>query len=398
VSKKKILYVHHGKGIGGAPLSLLYLIENLDKSKYHPIVLFLYDSEIINIYKSKNIEVVGPINEMDFPHTKIWWLRWYHFYTLLKSVWSAVKTLWFVADYWLDSIKPDLIHLNTSSLIAWGKVASKKGIPVIWHIREPLADGYFGIRKAIVQKCVEKYATIIVPICKNDAKPWLNNPKVNVVYNAVDLNLFNPAIQTSFDSIISSKSPRILFVGGLSREKGTLIIFKVFKKLLKQIPNAKLIVAGYFDLKLKKTFDPKKFFPAERYKYEIISALESIKNKVIFLGPVKNVPEVMAACDVVVFPSTVGHFARPVIEAACMKKPVVASNLSPLDELVIGNKTGFLVDIKDIYLWSEKLKILLTDKNLNQKMGGNAFDFATSKFDVKNQIKQIEKIYSRIIY
>ena len=74
--KKKILYIHHGKGIGGAPLSLLYLIENLDKQKYHPIVLFLHYSEVVDLYKSKGIEVVDPISELDFPHTKIWWLRW----------------------------------------------------------------------------------------------------------------------------------------------------------------------------------------------------------------------------------------------------------------------------------------------------------------------------------
>ena len=47
--KKKILYIHHGKGIGGAPLSLLYLIESLDKQKYHPIVLFLHYSEVVDL-------------------------------------------------------------------------------------------------------------------------------------------------------------------------------------------------------------------------------------------------------------------------------------------------------------------------------------------------------------
>ena len=62
MNKKKILYIHHGKGLGGAPLSLLYLIQALDKTKYHPVVLFLYDSEVVDLFKSKGIEVVDPIN------------------------------------------------------------------------------------------------------------------------------------------------------------------------------------------------------------------------------------------------------------------------------------------------------------------------------------------------
>ncbi len=388
--KKKILYIHHGKGIGGAPLSLLYLIENLDKQKYHPIVLFLHHSEVVDLYKSKGIEVIDPINEHDFPHTKIWWLRWYHFPFFLKILWSTFKTLFFVAPFWLKKIKPDLIHLNTSSLIAWGKAANKLKIPVIWHIREPLATGYFGIRKKIVQKCVSKYATKILPICKNDSKPWELNSKTNVVYNAVDLNLFDFKIPGK--NIIT---PKILFLGGLSQEKGTLLIFKVFEKLLQTLPDAKLIVAGYFYV--QKNSGIKKFLPAQKFKKEVNDILKDIKSNIVFLGPIKNVPEIMAECDVLVFPATVGHFARPVIEASCMGKPVVASNLPPLNELVIDGKTGFLVDISDIDLWVDKLKLLLTDKNLNKKMGQTGFDFATKKFDVKSQIQIIEKIYSGVL-
>jgi glycosyltransferase involved in cell wall biosynthesis len=188
---KKILYIHHGKGLGGAPLSLLYLIQALDKKKYHPVVLFLHQSEVIDLYKKENIEFVGPIGLYDFSHTKIWWFRWYHFPYLLRSIKDTFKTYFFIAPALLDKIKPEIIHLNTSSLIAWAAVAHKKKIPVVWHIREPLASGYFGIRRRFIEKCVAQYATFIVPICKNDAQPWINNPKTHIIYNAVDPLKFN---------------------------------------------------------------------------------------------------------------------------------------------------------------------------------------------------------------
>ena len=104
----------------------------------------------------------------------------------------------------------------------------------------------------------------------------------------------------------------------------------------------------------------------------------------------------MAASDLIVFPATVGHFARPIIEAGFMKKPVIASDLAPLDELVINNQTGYLIDPQDIDLWADKLFLLLTDKDLNKKMGEAGYKFCTQHFTIQNQIKIIENIYESI--
>ncbi|MCF7899752.1 glycosyltransferase family 4 protein [Candidatus Babeliales bacterium] len=410
--KKKILYIHHGKGIGGAPLSLLYLIENLDKSKYEPVVLFLHDSQVIDLYKSTNITVFGPVNLRDFAHTKIFWYRWYNLKNFIKTCFDTYKILKTQADFWFKKIKPDIVHLNTSSLIAWAKVAHKKNIPVVWHIREPLASGYFGIRRKIVQNFVKNYATKIVPICKNDSLLWQNNNKVNIIYNAVDFKIFDKNILDKnfeqdflFKYNLDKNSPRILFLGGLSSEKGTLEIFTIFEKILKQLPSANLLVAGYFDLKVNNIFNIKRYFPVDRYKLKIKNLFKPVrmdstgsprtglKEKIVFLGAIKNVPQIMSISDVIVFPATVGHFARPIIEAGFMAKPVVASKISPLDELVINNKTGFLVDIKDINLWVEKLAILLLDKNLNKQMGENAYQYCVQNFNIDMHIKKIESIY-----
>ncbi|MBU4269908.1 hypothetical protein KKE07_03460, partial [Candidatus Dependentiae bacterium] len=113
---KKILYIHHGKGLGGAPLSLLYLIKNLDKTKYEPVVLFLHDSQAVNMFKEHGINVVGVVGLNDFSHTKIYWYKWYHAKYFLRSLLDSFKTYFFVADKWLKQVKPDIVHLNTSTL------------------------------------------------------------------------------------------------------------------------------------------------------------------------------------------------------------------------------------------------------------------------------------------
>ncbi len=393
---KKILYIHHGKGLGGAPLSLLYLIKNLDKTKYEPVVLFLHDSQAVNMFKEHGINVVGVVGLNDFSHTKIYWYKWYHVKYFLRSLLDSFKTYFFVADKWLKQIKPDIVHLNTSTLFIWGKVAKKLNIPVITHIREPLSEGYLGIRRAFIKKRVAKNSNFIVPICQNDAIPWKNNPKTRIVYNAVDITKFDKNLnsQDFFKKYnLNNFDPKILFLGGLSQEKGTLTVFKIFEQILKLIPDAKLIVAGYFNLSSVNSFSIKNLFAKRRYDKKVNKVLAGIKESVILTGPITNVEQVIASCDVLLNPFTVGHFSRPIIEAGFMEKPVLASRLAPLDELVIHGTTGYLIEPNNIGLWVEKLYAVLTNKKLNEQLSKNAYEFCNKNFNIFDQIKKIENLY-----
>ncbi len=394
IKRKKILYIHHGKGLGGAPLSLLYLIKALDKKKYHPIVLFLHYSDAFELYKKEGIEIYGPVNRYDFPHTKIWWFRWYHIPYFFRTLRDTIITYKHVADEWLTKLQPDLVHLNTSALIAWAAVARKKNLHVVWHIREPLAPGYLGLRRWFIKKCVARYATTIIPICHNDAQPWQQLKKTTVIHNPVDPTVFNPNTSPKDfreKNNLSPDKPTILFLGGVSQEKGTLVILIIFEKLLQKLPNAHLLIAGYWDLTTISGI--KKFFPTNRYKKKIAQQLEKVKHAVTILGPINSVPQAMAASTVVVFPATQGHFARPVIEAGFMKKPVVASLLPPLDELVVDKETGFLVPPHDINQWIEKLSTLLHNNALQKKIGYQAHTFCLKNYSLTFYEKKITAIY-----
>lgn len=398
--KKRILYIHHGKGLGGAPLSLLYLIEGLDKEKFEPVVLFLHYSSVVDLYKSKNINVAGVVGLYDLPHTKIYWFRWYHLIPFFRSCYDSFKTRFFVAKKWINKIDPDLIHLNTSSLTAWAKVAKKMNIPVVFHVREPLANGYLGIRKMLIKKWVKKYSDAIIPICNNDAKPWASNDKVTVIYNVVDSNKFNNNLSPDLflkKYNLSKYDPKILFLGGLSKEKGTLEILKIFKNYLRLSSDAKLIVAGYFDLSVNGIFSIKRYFPSQRYKLKVKKVLNKLGSSVVFTGPIKEVESAIAASNLLVVPSVVGHFARPIIEAGFMSKPVIASKVPPLDELMIHGQTGFLLDLKDKGAWVERFYALVTNNKFNEKIGKKAYDFCLKHFNINDYSNKIHAVYNKIL-
>lgn len=395
--RKKILYIHHGKGLGGAPLSLLYLIKSLDQTRYEPIVLFLHHSEVIDLYKKEGITVVGPVGRYDFSHTKIYWFAWYHAHYVMRSIKDTLITLLFSAPYWLRKINPDIVHLNTSSLIAWGAAARRKGIKIVWHIREPLAPGYCGLRRAIVQKSVARYANVIVPICKHDAQPWASMSKTHVLHNPVDARVFDTTV--SSDSVIKKynidiSQPTLLFLGGLSQEKGTLQALRIFEQVLKIVPAAQLLLAGYCDLSCAGGM--RKYFPMQKYKDKVSTLLNRLGDRVIRCGIVRNVPELMAASSVVLFPATVGHFARPIIEAGFMKKPVLASALPPLDELVVDGKTGFLLDPHQPQQWADRFAELMTDSGLYHTIAQQAYDFCWEHFEVGQYAKKMMDLYKEL--
>ncbi|MBL4587980.1 glycosyltransferase family 4 protein [Candidatus Babeliales bacterium] len=398
--KKKILYIHHGKGLGGAPLSLLYLIESLDKTEYEPVVLFLHESDAIDLYKEKNITTLGPVNRYDFPHTKIWWHRWFHVHNFIRTFFDTIMTIVFDGPSWLKKIKPDMIHLNTSSLIAWGIAAHRYKIPVVWHVREPLAAGYLGIRKTIISWIITKYATQIIPISKHDAKPWITKKKTTILHNPVDPLLFYPAIngsQLKKQLQIPSQSPVILFLGGISKEKGTDIIIKAFKQLIKKQPHAHLIIAGSSLLRTHKKTSFKQYLsPSYHYLQYIEKLCNNLRSRIVFTGPSRQVPELIALSNVVVFPASVGHFARPIIEAACMAKPVIASALPPLDELVINNETGYLISPDDIDAWTDCLEKIIINPSLAKNLGTKGYSIS-KKFHINTYAKKISDLYEKTL-
>lgn len=394
-----ILFIHHGSGLGGAPLSLLYLVQTLDRTRYNPIVAFLHQSEAIKLFTDQQIPVQGPLNVYDFSHTKIWWFRWYHPHYILRSIKDTLKTMFWVAPRVYQEQKPTIVHLNTSSLIGWGYAAWRRNIPVVWHIREPLAPGYFGLRRKLIQWCVRTFATKIIAISAHDAQPWTKLTKTQVLHNIVPATKFNPTINPAHiikQYQLDPARPRILFLGGLSLEKGTLTILQALELLVKKLPNVQLIIAGHVPPRPINPSILHQLKPASAFAAQVHTYLEQLAPNIILVGPVHTIPELMAASNVIVFPATVGHFARPIIEAGFMQKPVIASRLAPLDELVIDQITGFLVDPLSPSAWAAKLFELLSNPALQEKMGLAGHTWCTEQFNTTTYSVKIAQLYANI--
>jgi glycosyltransferase involved in cell wall biosynthesis len=196
---------------------------------------------------------------------------------------------------------------------------------------------------------------------------------------------------------IPPTSPVILFLGGISKEKGTDTILQAFEKLLKRQPNSYLIIAGAHPYEHDTRFALHYILsPSARYLEQIRAISKRLGNHVIFTGPSRKIPSLMALSTVVVFPASVGHFARPIIEAACMAKPVIASALPPLQELVIDQTTGYLLPPHDIDAWTDHLEKIIIHPSLAAKLGNHAYHLST-RYHSDIYAKKISTIYKTIL-
>jgi glycosyltransferase involved in cell wall biosynthesis len=405
---KVILYIHHGRGLGGAPLSLLYLIQALDQYHYKPIVCCLHQSDVVPLYRQNDVETIVVDGIDDFPHSS---MGWFPLTDPRGLVSLCLKLIHFVPSVYrswrlIGRVKADLVHLNGQPLLPCALGAKMAGVPVIWHIREPVAEGHLGLRKNLVRWWVHTLADEVIYICQDNKDRLSVRNKGTVVYNFVDFRQFDRSLtgQKMREELGLRPEDRVvLFTGGLNPRKGTLELVKAVHRLQDKMPDLHCVIAGQrFELEqLKRRLSSRLacLIGVRPYSEAVLEyvAQNDLETVVIFPGFLYDVAELFAASDLVVVPWTVPHFARPVIEAGAMAKPVVASRIGGVEEVVRNGKSGLLVPPGDVAALALALARVLTDSTLAMSLGEDGYQQARHLFDAETNARQTMEVYERVL-
>ena len=129
------------------------------------------------------------------------------------------------------------------------------------------------------------------------------------------------------------------------------------------------------------------------YRDKILSILEKYDN-FKWLGPLQypdKVREYLTEIDVYALVSGIDMSPLTLQEAQLMKKPVVATNIGGIPELMKDGETGFLVEKGNSEEWIEKLSILIDDKQKRENMGNNGRKFVEENFSWDKIAKEFLK-------
>ena len=199
-----------------------------------------------------------------------------------------------------------------------------------------------------------------------------------IIPNGVDTERFKPSNNEFF-------MPTILFLGRLVYRKGAHVLLKAFELIVREEPEARLIIAGRgYMMPILKT----------------LSVKYGIKDKVIFKGYVseEEKPELYKSSSIVAIPSIYGEsFGIVTLEALASGKPVVASNIGGLQEIITDGEEGFLIPPNSPKDLAERVIMLLQDKKLYKNMSRCARAKAESMYSWKKIVCRILEEYLRLI-
>jgi glycosyltransferase involved in cell wall biosynthesis len=153
-----------------------------------------------------------------------------------------------------------------------------------------------------------------------------------------------------------SGHPSILFLGRLERSKGLDVLLFAFHDLVRLFPGARLSLVGSGRL---------------RKQLENLAAALGTRENITFTDWVSydRVPRLIRECTFLVLPSLDEPFGRPVIEAMAWGKPVVASRVGGIPEMIRHNRNGILVAPGAQNLF-RAMRRLCEDRGLRARMGG----------------------------
>lgn len=260
-------------------------------------------------------------------------------------------------------------HLSTASLL--GAFAARlAGKPSVAHVH--------GMNSATCFKYSTKVIAVSEAVKKHLCAQGLPENRVTVVHNGVDLAKFEPMpIEDARRELGLASSPLIGVFGRLSSEKGQRIALEAMAILAKNLPNARMLIVG----------DGK-----DREALLALAETLEISERVCFENFAPNIRPMMSACDVVLIPSQKEGFGLVAVNAMALERPVVATNIGGLPDIVQDNETGILTPPNDPQAISQALSELLSNPTQMQRMGKLGRKRAEENFDLNRQIELVLEV------
>jgi glycosyltransferase involved in cell wall biosynthesis len=389
---KKILAVHQGGGLGGAPVSLLSLLAALDRRRYEPRVLFTEPGETLGYAAQLGVAArVVPIGGAFYysAHARLGPRSLARF---VQSFPSAVER----ARAVLRQERPALLHLNTSVLLAWAAAARREGVPVVWVVREVLGP-HPGLRRWHA-RFISRHARQVVVVSNAVAEAF--QLRARRVYNAVDLRDYRLDLLAEREAVrpelgLNEDAPTLMALGSVQRPKGHWLLLEAFARLE---PNSRLVlVCGGVGQEYATSARGR----LKRALGKPLDALEALLRdasrgglspRITVTGFRRDIPRLLAATDVLAFPSLAAEgFGRPIIEAMAMARPVVATDVGPSAEL-LGPAAGVLVPPHPDAL-ANALADLLQDPDRRRSMGHAGRRRVEERFALERQVAEMSAIY-----
>jgi glycosyltransferase involved in cell wall biosynthesis len=290
----------------------------------------------------------------------------------------------------LKAARPDIVHTHGYFASVIGRIAARRAeIPVILaHVHSTYWE--YKKRHITIERKLSRFTHKII-CCSRAVENFVKNTekitdnKTIVIYNGVDEERFSPL--KSLPSIraewgMDEETAVVGTVSSLTPHKGHEYLIQAASLVLDTLPAAKFLIVGDGPL---------------RQRLEDQAKDLNIHPAVIFTGTRKDIPEMLSLMDVFVLPSHIREgLGIAIIEAMAAEKPVVATDIGGIPEVVNDSETGFLVDPGNPEALSKAIIELLQNPQRAKIMGEKGRNRVKEMFTTKKMLSDIEKLYQSL--
>jgi glycosyltransferase involved in cell wall biosynthesis len=288
---------------------------------------------------------------------------------------------------------PDLVHVNLFYSALFSIIPVKfYGKPFIWVI-QTLNDL---LKYKIFTKFLINFSDKTILTCKDFIRLAKENyfdiSKLQVIYTGLNMSEFQLKESSGDEIEINGKKikkPIVAMIGRFDRyQKGHQYFIEAARIINEKMPEVDFLVVGGAANEEE-----------EKFKKELEERVKEIglSEKIIFTGFYPDLIYLLSNVEIVVIPSLYEAPSAVAMEASAMRRPVVASNVGGIPEVIIDGETGFLVPPKYPQAIAEKVIFLLKNPQIAREMGEKGYQRIKDNFTQERLAREYEKLYEELI-
>lgn len=374
--KKKVLYV--AQSAGGVAEYLYMLLENINKDNFEHILVVSED------YKSQIKRFENLVDQIYFvPMT-----REINAKSDIKAIILLKKVL--------KKVKPDIVYLQSSKAGAIGRIALLFNFKtkIIYNAHGWYFNADIGRKKKIAIAVIEKILALktskIINISKSEYDSAIkyrisNSNKMCIIQNGIDFNKFENSEkyreQTRHQYNIKDNQIVIGVVGRLTEQKDPITSIKAFKIIHEKYNNTKFMFIGSGEL--------------EKNVLEFVKQ-ENIEESIIVTGWTSNVEKYIPALDIAILPSKWEGFGLAIIEYMACNKPIIATKVGGIKDIIKDKKSGFLFDVGNEKELANYMQKYIEDKHLVDSIIQYNYRYAKKMYNIEQVVEKHELLFNSI--
>ena len=372
VTRLRLLVVIGSSDIGGAERSSLTVLGCLDPERFEVSIACAGRGPMLAEYRC-HAGAVWPLDALDIGK---------------PSGRAGIAAV-------IAEIRPHIVHTHLWSADAAAGLASRLArVPVLvstvhgaYHV--PLGvRGAGRIRREVqsfVYRLVYRWFDAIVAVSSYVRDDLIRRrgvrvpaDRIHVVHNAIAVPCADRASPPSPDTVRAGRPGLIVNVANFFPGKGHDCLLRAIPAVLAEFPEARCVLVGD---------------GPERPAMEALADRLGIAPRVTFEGRIPDPAGVLAAGDVVVLPSLSEGLPRVVLEALGLGKPVVATRVGGIPEIIEDGRTGLLVSPDDPGALAAAVSQLWRDPAFARRLGDAGREEVRSRFSVEQAVRQTERLY-----